>query len=151
VIADHPVVGVGAGNFQVVAPEYATETFNLRSVHLVVDEPHVAHSTYLGVFADLGVVGLLAFVLVVTACLMLALRSAKLFAMTRDGELELVSRAVVVGLIGMLTALVFLSGQYEKQLWLLLGFAVALHALARRRLREAQAPAGMHPEPAPFL
>jgi O-antigen ligase len=133
VIGDHPVLGVGAGNFQVVAPEYASETVNLPSVHLVVDEPHVAHSAYLGVFAELGIIGLVAFVLVISACLILVRRSAKAFVRTGDLELELLSRAVFVGLIGMLTALVFLSGQYEKQLWLLLGFAVALYGLARRR------------------
>jgi hypothetical protein len=38
----------------------------------------------------------------------------------------------------MLTAFVFLSGEYEKQLWLLLGLAVALHALARRGWRESR-------------
>jgi hypothetical protein len=34
----------------------------------------------------------------------------------------------------MLTAFVFLSGEYEKQLWVLLGLAVAVYGIARRRL-----------------
>jgi len=139
VISDHPLVGVGAGNFPVVARQYATEPENLPFVRLVVDTPKVAHNTYLGTFADLGLVGLLAFAFVIVAALVFAGRSVRVFARARNVELELLSRAVLIALIGMLTAFVFLSGQYEKQLWLLFGLAIALHALARKRTR-----AGMH-------
>ena len=140
VIGDHPIVGVGAGNFPVVAPQYATGSINLPSVHLVVDTPKVAHNTYLGVFADLGAIGLLAFGVIVLSALLLARRSTKIFATARDLELELQTRAVFVGLVGMLAAFVFLSGEYEKQLWLLLGLAVALHGLAQRRARGLRPP-----------
>jgi O-antigen ligase len=137
VIADHPVVGVGAGNFPIVAPQYAAEPINLPDAHLVVDTPKVAHNTYLGVFADLGIVGVVAFALIVLSVLFLARRATRYFALTGEIELELLCRAVFVGLVGMLAAFVFLSGEYEKQLWLLLGLAVALYGLARRRLQRA--------------
>ena len=133
VIADHPVVGVGAGNFPVVAREYAAETINLPYVHLVVDTPKETHNAYLGVFADLGLVGLLAFGIVVLATLTLTLRATREFARAREPDLELLSRALFVALVGLLTHFVFLSGQHEKQFWLLVGLAVALYALARRR------------------
>jgi O-antigen ligase len=145
VASDHPVLGVGAGNFPLVAPEYSTAPINLPSAHLVVDTPKVAHNTYLGVLADLGLVGLIAFVAVVLGALLLARRSALAFARLGQIELELLSRAVFVGLVGMLAAFVFLSGEYEKQLWLLLGLAVALHGLARRRAREARMPRAIRP------
>jgi O-antigen ligase len=108
---------------------------NLPDVRLIVDTPKVAHNTYIGVWADLGVVGLVLFAAVVLASLGLSRRAALLFARAGDTDLELLSRAVVIALIGMLTAFVFLSGEYEKQLWLLLGLSIALHALARRRTR----------------
>jgi len=133
VIADHPLLGVGAGNFPLVAPEYAAHTINLTSVHLVVDTPKAAHNTYLGVASELGVVGLAAFVVVVAVTLVLVWRSIGLFARSADIALELVSRAVLISLIGLLTAFVFLSGETEKPLWLLIGLAIALHGLARRR------------------
>lgn len=135
VIADHPYLGVGAGNFPVVAPQYATEPVNLPFARLIVDTPKVAHNTYLGVFADLGAVGLVLFAMVVLPGLVLTHRAATTFARAGDTELELLSRAVLVGLLAMLTAFVFLSGHYEKQLWLLLGLGVALHGLARRGWR----------------
>lgn len=139
VIADHPLLGVGAGNFPLVAPQYASETGNLPDVQLVVDTPKVTHNAYLGVLADLGAIGLAAFLLVVLATLVLALRSTRAFARLGDAELELVSRAVLIGLVSLLASFVFLSGQYEKQFWLLLGFAVALYAMARRRERAGRA------------
>jgi O-antigen ligase len=135
VIADHPIVGVGTGNLPVVAPQYASETINLPDVRFVVDTPKDAHNTYLGVLAELGVVGLVAFGLVVVSALVLARRSTKAFARAGDPELELLSRALFVALVGMLGHFVFLSGQYEKQFWLLIGLAVALQALSRRRER----------------
>jgi O-antigen ligase len=135
VIGDNPVVGVGAGNFPVVAPQYAAEPINLPDARLLVDTPKVAHNTYLGVFAELGVVGLALFALVVLGSLVLLWRAGGVFARRGDVQLELISRAVLVSLVGMLAAFVFLSGEYEKQLWLLLGLAVALHGLARRRGR----------------
>ena len=65
VVSDHPLVGVGAGNFPIVAPQYVTGTLDLPEVQLVVDQPTVAHNTYIGVLAELGVVGLIAFAVVV--------------------------------------------------------------------------------------
>ena len=140
VIADHPVVGVGAGNFPIIAPQYATAPINLPAANFVVDTPKVAHNTYLGVFADLGIVGLLAFVVIVLSALVLARRATRYFALSGDVALELLCRAVFVGLVGMLAAFVFISGEYEKQLWLLLGLAVALYGIARRRLQRTPAP-----------
>jgi O-antigen ligase len=134
VIADHAIVGVGAGNFPVVARNYAAETINLPYVHLVVDTPKETHNTYLGVLSELGAVGLVAFLVVVGSALILVLRATNAFARAREPDLELMSRALLVGLAGMLTHFVFLSGQHEKQFWLLIGLAVALYALGRRRV-----------------
>ena len=105
-------------------------------MQLVVDQPTVAHNTYIGVLAELGVVGLIAFAVVVLAAFALARRAVKAFARARDPELELLSRAVLISLVGMLTAFFFLSGLHENQLWLLLGLAVALNAIAVRRQRD---------------
>jgi hypothetical protein len=46
--------------------------------------------------------------------------------------MEVISRAVFVGLVGILTADFFASEQFSKQLWLLLGLAPALLAIATR-------------------
>jgi O-antigen ligase len=128
---DHPVTGVGAGNFPLVAPRYAAETIDLSEPRLIVDDPHVVHNTYLDVLAELGAVGLLLFAAFVLGLLRLAAVAVKGFARTGDQELELLSRGLLVGTLGMLAAFFFISGQYEKQLWLLLGLGAALESLMR--------------------
>lgn len=126
IIGDHVVLGVGAGNFQIVEPAYATGTISLSSVNFIVDTPKVAHNTYLEVLAELGIVGLLAFAGLVLGCLSRLPSAIRSFARAGDLGDEALARGLFVGLLGMLAAYVFISGQYEKQLWLLLGLAAAL-------------------------
>jgi hypothetical protein len=47
--------------------------------------------------------------------------------------MELIARGVFVGLVGILAADFFLSAQFSKQLWLLLGLGPALLAMSSRR------------------
>ena len=77
----------------VVAPRYATETSNLPDARFVVDTPKEAHNTYLGIFAELGVVGLLAFGVVVLLALVVAWRATKAFAHAREAPRSLSSSA----------------------------------------------------------
>jgi hypothetical protein len=79
----------------------------------------------------MGVIGLVAFVLILGFSLRCALRAARLFERRRDFTMELLSRAVFVGLVGILTADFFASEQFSKQLWLLLGLGPALLTMAQ--------------------
>lgn len=144
-IRDHPLVGVGLANFQIVEPIYASGTINLPSVAFIVDTPKVAHNTYLEVLAELGLIGLVLFIVIVLSALRLALRSIRDFASAGDVRSEILARGFVVGLCGMLTSYVFISAQFEKQLWLLLGVAAALSAVARRREEPEAIPAADSP------
>ena len=130
-VRDHPVAGVGAGNFVVVEPEYTLRTIDLPRVDLVV-RPELTHNSYLQVLAELGVIGLAAFLAVIARSLQLALRAARTFARGGDYELDMVSRGFLVGTVGMLIAYFFATNQYEKQLWLLLAAGPALLSVALR-------------------
>ena len=129
---DNPVLGVGVSNFEEVEPRYAASSVNLERVEFVVDNPKVAHNTYLEVLAELGAIGLAAFAAVVLGPLVLAARAVRTFARAGDGEMEVLARGFLVGVLGMLAAFLFISAQYEKQLWLLLAVAAALLTVARR-------------------
>jgi O-antigen ligase len=131
VAADHPVLGVGIGNFEAVEAQYASRA-DLPSIELVIDEPHVVHNTYLELLAELGIVGLTCFVALVGGAVALGWRAVRSFARAGATDLELLARGLLVALAGMLAASFFLSAEYEKQLWLLLGFAVALAGIAKR-------------------
>ena len=140
---NHPVGGVGAGNFQTIEPRYALRNVNLESIDLIVDTPKVAHNTYLHILAELGLVGFVAFVVLLGGALLAGWRSVR--ALEADGRQEdsILARGILIGTIGMLAAFVFISSQYGKQLWLLVGLVVALDALGRRRAAK--------PEPAPAV
>ena len=56
-----------------------------------MDEPHVAHNIYLGFLAELGIVGLGLFLVIVGGSLRTAALAARGFARSGDRELELVT------------------------------------------------------------
>ena len=132
VFRDHPIIGVGAGNFRVVEPAYAITDINLRSPHLIVDLTKVVHNTYLHLLTEIGLIGLALFVSIIVAAIGLGMRAIKKFSERRDLEMEILARGLVVGTIGMLAAFLFISAQHEKQLPLLLGALAALFAISRR-------------------
>jgi putative inorganic carbon (HCO3(-)) transporter len=130
VATDNPVLGAGAGNFRIVEASFAAEAINLSQIRFIVDSPQVAHNMFLGISADLGVVGLFLFLLLLGAVFSSALRAVGAASRLDDRELEFLGRGVVVALIGVLVTAMFGSFEYEKHLWLLLGMATALSAVA---------------------
>src|SRR5215470_2640128 len=128
---DHPIAGIGTGNFTVVEPRYAVRTINLERVDLVVDNPKVAHNTYLHVLTELGIVGFVAFAGMIGGSLLVAWRAIKELQRRGERRREILARGLLIGTIGMFAAFVFITAQWEKQLWLLLGTCLALSTLAR--------------------
>jgi O-antigen ligase len=127
----HPVKGIGVGQFRSSAVHYLIAPGTIQRSDLIITTPKVAHNIYLHVLAEMGVIGLVAFVLILGFSLRCALRAARLFERRRDFTMELLSRAVFVGLVGILTADFFASEQFSKQLWLLLGLGPALLTMAQ--------------------
>lgn len=128
----NPGVGVGVGQFQLSAVHYLIEPGAIQRSDLIVDTPKVAHNIYLQVLAELGIVGLVPFLLILGFGLWCCLRAARAFERRRDLGMELMSRAVFVALVGILAADFFVSQQFSKQLWLLLGLGPALLSIATR-------------------
>ena len=84
--ADHPWLGVGAGNFSVVYSAYALARWQQPLGH--------AHNIYINIAAETGLVGLLAFLAMWGATFAITLRSIR----NTSGY----SRAVAVGVLGVL-------------------------------------------------
>jgi len=130
VYSGHPIGGVGLGNYQVVEPSYATETLNLTTVRQIVTTPLVVHNTYLQFLSELGIVGLALFLTILV--IPLRLTSRALARLDRPlGEIEFQARGLFAGAIGLLTAYVFLSGEFEKPLWLLLALLASVPTVLR--------------------
>jgi O-antigen ligase len=129
----HPLGGVGLDNFAIVSPIYTVETnTDLPRVDVVITQRAPVHNTYLQIAAELGTVGIALFALVLGVALESARRGTRVALRSGRVALELVGRGLFVGAVGMLTAFVFLSAEYEKQLWLVLGLLLAYASTARR-------------------
>lgn len=145
----HPLVGVGTGNFPTSSIHYLLQPGAIQRDEFIVDSPKVAHNVYLQVLAELGIPGLILFLTILGFSLSCAARAARRFMRQGDVPLELLARAVVVGLVGTLAADFFLSRQYSKQLWLLLALGPALLAIASSAAEEDAEPE--RPERSPLL
>jgi O-antigen ligase len=128
----HPVRGVGAGNFQAESIHYLIEPGSIRRSDLIIEKQLVAHNTYLQVLSEMGIVAFVPFMLILIFALWCLLQAARMFGARGENGMEMIARATLVGLCGILAADFFVSGQFSKQLWLLLGLGPALLAMAKR-------------------
>jgi len=128
----NPLVGVGADNYRLSAVHYLLEPGEIRRADFIVDRPKVAHNIYLQVWAELGLVGLALFLVLVGFAITCGLRAIRLFDRMADAGMAVISRSVVVAISCALIGAFFVSIHYEKSLWLLLALGPCLLALARR-------------------
>lgn len=129
-LRDHPLRGVGLGQFETRYPPFA------RAAGIDVDaKPKAAHNLYLEVAAETGVPGLALFGALLATLFRGMARSRR--DMARAGRVDDARRvgALAVGLVGYLTAAVFLHAAYTHLFWLLVGIALAVPNAARRRPR----------------
>ena len=134
----HPVHGVGLGNFPALESQYFTTNVNIVQVGSLRRFQLVVHNTYLEILAELGIVGLILFLSVLAMTVGRA--AAMLMQPGPEDGTRLLARAITAGTVGVLTSQVFNSGEYSKQLWVLLGMSVAAAALVgKARLEEAPA------------
>jgi O-antigen ligase len=133
VIKAHPVLGVGNDNFILVEGQYVNEPGSITGANFIVDTPKLTHNAYLEALADLGVPGLLTLLAVLGFGIGSAVRAAWMFERLGDRDMDLLSRAVVLGLVAVLTSDLFVSSEYAKYLWLLLALCPVLLSLARRQ------------------
>jgi putative inorganic carbon (hco3(-)) transporter len=126
----HPLIGVGAGNYTIEEPQFLVNVNqNLPRADLVLHHEGV-HNTYLHMAAELGLVGAGLFLFTIFVPLVYARRVVRMFPRTSLRFEPIIGRGIVAGVFGMLAAFVFLSAQYEKQLWITLGLVLAFDRVA---------------------
>jgi O-antigen ligase len=123
VLVDHPVLGVGPGQFQTVEPGY------LRRLGLdtIVLAPH---NSYLEAAAETGIAGLAAWLLLLGSAVVVALRVRRLLA--DAGQLRGVADATVAALAAWAVASVFLHLATFRSLLLVVAIGAALEVHAQR-------------------
>jgi O-antigen ligase len=130
----HPVLGVGAGNFQVLEPQYAYSRLDLPRVDLIVDTPKIVHNTYLQVLTELGAVGFAVFGILVVGILRIAVDAVRRTSRAGPRDLEILSRGLLIGVLGYFAAIVFFTAFQEKTMWFVLGVVLSLSTLGRRTI-----------------
>jgi O-antigen ligase len=126
----NPVGGVGGGNFEISSKHYLLEPGTLARSDQIIDQPKVVHNTFLGVLAEYGAVGFGLFMTVIAFSMVSLLRASHIFAKIGERPMETATLCVFIALVGLMAAGFFISGEYSKQLWLLLGLGPALYSIA---------------------
>jgi putative inorganic carbon (HCO3(-)) transporter len=130
---DHPLTGVGAGNYAVHYRPYTEETGSVVLEYEEFDRPHFPHNLYLEIAAETGLLGLIAFAAVLATCFVYLRRARVAFGGAGDWSSASLATGVQLALIGYLVSSLFLHGDFPRSLWLLFGFCAALCRLAPTR------------------
>lgn len=122
---DYPIFGVGYYNFENNYLDYSPE-IGLDSRR----EGRAAHSLYLEIAAETGVIGLLAFAFIMIVYFHGLLQSYRRFSRARLLDYANITAAFAIGVIGFLISSVFLHSAYPRYFWLLVGIGLAIPQVA---------------------
>lgn len=129
---DHPVTGVGIENFVRHSRSYVRRPGSLEFVTFT-EQPYVPHNVYIGLLAELGIVGLGLYLALLAVCIAAAAKAARAFERVGDRYAAALAQGTAVAIIGSAVASFFISNPSDGRTWILLGLAAALLAIARRR------------------
>lgn len=122
---DHPLTGVGPGNFERNVRFYADRVSDTLRI-----EEIAAHNMYIQVLAELGLQG----VLLILALLWVAWRAAERGRRrTRDPSLALAYESMSVSIVVLVFSAVLIHATYQKEWWFLLALVAAGDWIAGRR------------------
>jgi O-antigen ligase len=129
-IEEDPWLGLGYGAFKPASNELLLDTPGVDlNRYALIEGGQPAHSTYLGSFADLGIVGFVLYLgLLISTGRTLrraAMRGRKAGAFFAGS----VAGALLLGLVTWAVISVFLSAETARAFWIILGITLALHRL----------------------
>lgn len=123
---DHPLVGVGVGNFGKHYETYANLVGFAGPDYTPLGARQYAHNLYLETAAETGLLGLCALAVAMTVSLAALYRSRKMLLERGENARASLVTAIAIAIIGYLLSSAFLhhSGVH-RYLWLILGLGVA--------------------------
>ena len=133
VFMDHPLIGVGPGHY---APHYSIDfQSNPDIAFRHIPRTRRAHSLYLELAAETGIVGLGIFLLMVGS-LMRQLWQFRSRFRDQLPELEMLATGVFLGLTAYMTTGLFLHLSFQRYFWIFLGLAAATVRILRLHWEE---------------
>jgi O-antigen ligase len=139
VMVDHPVLGVGPDMFPVYYEHYA-EIVGILVKNGVARE---AHNLYLGVGAELGVIGLAVFLIIAFLTVRMLLR-ARRASLERRPDLERLTTPYLLALLTYYVTGMFLHLSFARFYWMMLAIAAAAAIITLREVKAS--PATPEPE-----
>jgi putative inorganic carbon (HCO3(-)) transporter len=129
--SDHPIAGVGAGQFSTYYQQYAREVSSpLLDTRIDVGERE-AHNLFTDILAETGIVGFLGFMGAALTVIGGLLRARKRWAIERPGLAQLAT-GYVLALVAYASSGMFLHLSYERFYWIILALAAAVALVALR-------------------
>ena len=135
VMLDHPLIGVGPAMF----PAYYEPYANTVGILVRNDAEREAHNLYLGVGAELGLPGLIAFLLVALSVVGL-LRKARRVSLPSRPDLERLTTPFLLALLTYYVTGLFLHLSFGRFYWLMLAVATAAAIVTLREVAPSDEP-----------
>jgi O-antigen ligase len=130
---DHPVSGVGPGNYTAHYREYADEIGFAASEYDDPSEPRYAHNLALEVAAETGLLGLGILSAAIGTCFWYLRRARAGFRRLGDRGSADLAKGLEIALIGYMVSTLFLHGYFQRPLYLVLGLVAALYFSSQSR------------------
>jgi O-antigen ligase len=127
-IRAHPLAGIGLDNFKILMPLYADPKARVDTI---------AHNVYVEIAAEMGVPGLLVFLAILYFSYHTLQQTSRRLQGSGPQFLRQVALGLQAGLVGCAVALFFVSGQYQKLLWLMVFLSMCLPSLVPVRAGRA--------------
>lgn len=127
VIVDHPVIGVGPDMFPIHYEEYA----QVVGILIRNDAAREAHNLYLGVGAELGIPGLVVFLIIAFQTVRMLLRARRASLRTRP-DLERLTTPFLLALMTYYVTGMFLHLSFIRFYWMILAIAAAAAIITLR-------------------
>lgn len=136
IVARNPILGVGAGNYPNNYQKYSQEIgIELRS------EERDAHSLYLQIAAETGILGLFSFLGIVGSLLVGLSKAVKSIEHLPQYQTWFPwINALMVAILGYLVAAFFLHGAYIRYFWILISLAITAIQLTDELHKNAKYP-----------
>jgi O-antigen ligase len=140
-IRTHPLAGIGLGNFKTFMPLYAGPEVRIDTI---------GHNAYVDIAAEMGIPALLVFL----GILYSSYRNLRQVSRRLQGSgshfLLQAALGLQAGLLGCAVALFFVSGQYQKLLWLMVFLSICVPSFVPVAADESPDPEKSRPGAGPI-
>ena len=119
---DNPLTGVGLDNFYYNYFFYSSHWDGMN---------HAVHSTWFGVLAETGFIGLIVFIILIVSLIKASLRSISLLTKQSDITLSVGANAILSGLIGTIVSGTFLTQGFVWPIYILAALTIVISRIVQ--------------------